>query len=225
MSREIFADTGYILGINSFLFAILVNHIDEEKIKINFDDFERKRRQFWNCGVPCYFNFSKEELSYALDNLYKPFIYSIGKEKWAVDIKKIIGNFIDTLKKDNLEYFGYEETRAKIFCLFMWFKISFHIFDHRREHIPSLLKCKWMLNPKESIKHNEFLFNMAKKIKPDGTNTEWFEIKEELYKIECEEFKIINEEGKSHTRSDEEIEKLFEEKLSLIKGEVLSRKK
>ena len=196
MSRERFVDTGYSLGINSFLFAILVNHINEEKIEIKFDDLEHKRRQFWNCGKPCYYNFSREELSYALDNLYKPFIYSIGKEKWAVNIKEIIGNFIDTLTKDDLEYFSYEETHAKIFYLFRWFGISVRIFDSPYHNVTSLLKCKWMLDPKESINHNKYLFNIAKKIKPDGNNTEWFKIKEELYKLECEELRTINEEGK-----------------------------
>ena len=36
MNREILADNGYSLSINSFLFAILVDHICDDEIEIAF---------------------------------------------------------------------------------------------------------------------------------------------------------------------------------------------
>ena len=72
MKSEIFADIYYRLNIQTYLFAILVDHIDEEKFEFTLQDFENKRKTFINCGIRQVDNcFTKDELIYWLDNHQK----------------------------------------------------------------------------------------------------------------------------------------------------------
>ncbi len=180
MNKEILADNGYLLNINSFLFSIMVNHINEDTVEIKYDDFEEKRRQFWNCGKPCFFAFSREELSRVLDKAYQPYIYSTGEEKWVIDMNKIFDNFIDTLSKEELKMHYYKEAYLKIAFLYDLLDIDGRIFDPSNCAIASLLKCNWMFDTKEVDEDLDYLFDMAKSIKPDGNNTEWLRMMKKL---------------------------------------------
>lgn len=221
MEREVLADVRYDLSINSFLFAILVDHINEEKVKICLNDFERKRRQFWNNSQPCFFCFSESELERALNYSYRPYIYSTGENVWTVDLKEIFGNYINSLTEEDLRLYYYEEGYAKIAYLYNWLQIDERIFDYPRNSVTSLLKCLWLFDSKEVAKHQEFLFKMAKKIKPDGDNIELLGILRKLREVECEEFITIDENGNEKLPSEEELEKLLEERINTLKDKVL----
>ena len=117
MGKEVFADTGYSLGINSFLFAILVNHINEDTVEFSFNDIENKRLQFFNCGRVCYLNFTKKELERELRTVYGDYIHTYGNDRWIVDLKAIYGDYINILTKYELRLLQYEESYIKIFYL------------------------------------------------------------------------------------------------------------
>ena len=187
MGREILADNGYSLNINSFLFAILVDHIDDDIVEIGYEDFENKRGQFWNCGKVCYYAFSKYELSYTLSNFYRPYIYSVGKEKWAVNLKEIFGDFLNSLNEEELEVYRYKAELAKIFYLYNWLELDIRIFDYPSHSVTRLLRCLWLFKPIEKNKHKRHLFDIAKKIEPNGNNSIWLKMVEELIEIEFNE--------------------------------------
>ena len=183
MGAEILTDIKYKLSINSFLFAILVDHVDDKLVEIDFTDFENKRGQFWNCGKACYYAFSRQELCYKLNNSYFPYIYPVGKEKWAVNLEEIFGNFLDNLTEEALEVFRYRASLAKIIYLHNWFNIDKRIFDYPSHSVTRLLNCLWLFKPIEKNEYRKHLFDIAKKIEPNGNNTSWLKIIEELNEI------------------------------------------
>ena len=203
MSKEIFADNGYLLGINSILFAVLVDHVKEDKCEISLKDFENKQKAFINCGKLCYFNFKEEELINFLDKKAQPYIQSIDYNKWLVNMKGIIGNYVNSLDKEGLRYYFYNEFFARIDYLFYWLDIDYRIFDSSNEGVICLLKCNWRFNLEETDKHNDYLFDVAKAIKPDGNNTEWLRLMKILHQIELEEKIDENEDDltKAYTKT------------------------
>lgn len=183
MGKEVFADTGYSLGVNSFLFAILVDHINEDTVEISFSDIENKRLQFFNCGKICYLNFTKEEFERELRTVYGDYVKPNGEDKWIVNLKLIYGNYINILTRYELRLLQYQESYIKIFYLFKWFRVDERIFDPPYHAITSLLNCKWLYTIREVDSYSDHLFNMAKKIKPDGDNTELLRLMEKIRKI------------------------------------------
>lgn len=231
MNREILADNGYSLSVNSFLFAILVDHIADDMIEISFDDFESKRIQFWNRGKQCYYCFAKDELCDKLDNSYKPYINSIGRFKWAVDMAKVFSgynNFVNSIKEKDLKLFYYDEFCMKVYYLFDLFQIDIRIFDSPYHSVTALLKCRWMFYDRETysdaLKHQEFLFKISKRIKPNGNNVELLKICDELSRIECQELRCTDIDGKMCRLNDEKVEKSIEEKIDNLKLRVLRKK-
>ena len=176
--KEIFADTGYLLGTNSLLFAILVNHINEDKVEISFDDFNNKRLQFFNCGRVCYFD--PHDIERDLNNSSRFYIQFNGYNKWIIDMNKLFDNFINRLSKEELRMFEYKESYAKIYYLYYFFDIDERIFPEPDHAITSLLKCNWMFNIKDEYEYLDSLFDQAKLLKPDGNNIEWLKIMKEL---------------------------------------------
>lgn len=149
MNKEVLADTGYMLNVNSFLFAILINHVNEDVVEFSFDDFENKRRDFWNCGKPCFYAFTKEELESYLRNNFRQYINSNGEDRWIINLKEVFGNFINTLTDEEFSEFQYKEDFAKIYYLYCWLDIDMRIFDPPNNIITSLLRCNWMFDSNE----------------------------------------------------------------------------
>ncbi len=181
MGREILSDTGYYLDINSIFFAVLVDHINEDKVIITFDDLNKKRLQFWNCGKPCYFCFSKEILSYQIKISYSPFIKSTGMNSWIVDLKWLFEGAINSFREDELKYCLYNEELAKIFHLFCYLGIDLRIFDPPYHAVTSLLRCRFMFDEVD-LTHSDYLFKLAKENNPNATNIELLSIMKKLRK-------------------------------------------
>lgn len=65
---EIFSDNGGRLGINTFLFAILVRHIEDDYIPFSLEDFETIASAFINSGCArVQWAFTKDDLLDFLD--------------------------------------------------------------------------------------------------------------------------------------------------------------
>ena len=180
MGREILSDTGYYLDINSIFFAVLVDHINEDKVIITFDDLNKKRLQFWNCGKPCRFAFTEEILSYRINISYSPLIKYNGINSWIVDLKWLFEGAINSFREDELKYCLYNEELAKIFHLFCYLGIDLRIFDPPYHAVTNLLRCGFMFdkyNPED-----EELYKLAKENNPNATNIELLSIMKKLRK-------------------------------------------
>lgn len=128
MLNEIFSDVYYRLNPTTYLFAILVDHVNEDEVTFTLQDFEIAKKKFMNCGIrevgDC---FTKEELIKWLDS--KPdFIHSVGDNKWVASMKNFIGN-INSLSEEEKEFVYNNDTLAKIWCLFCNLQIDSRIFD------------------------------------------------------------------------------------------------
>ena len=145
MRSEILSDNIYSLDINTILFAILVDHINEDIVNITYNDLEKKRLDFWNCGKPCWFTFTEESLLYRIRISNNPFIKVCGNTI-IIDLKKIFDGLMDKLSEEELEFLFYNDELAKIFHLFCYLNVDIKVFDPPFHNITSLLRCNFIFN-------------------------------------------------------------------------------
>jgi hypothetical protein len=170
MRSETLSDTGYYLDINSILFAVLVDHINEDKVYISLDEIENKRLEFWNCGKPCRFSFPIKMFNYKISILNNPYIKN-GNNGIVVDLKELFDGFINKLTDEELKFTRYNKELAKIFHLFCYLGVDIRIFDLPYHVITSLLRCNFMYDEID-LSHEEYLFKLAKEINPQASNEE-----------------------------------------------------
>lgn len=192
---EILADNGYSLATNSILFAVLSDHVNEDEVTITFDDLNRKRLQFWNSGKHTYFSFTEGELPRIIRERYSSFISPApkinNKDAWKVDLRWL-GEAVDQFNETELMFCLYSEELARRFHLFCSLGIDLRIFDPPFHGVTCVLHCMFFFNEVD-LSHTTQLFNIAKELKPDGTNREWFKMIYQLEELEWEWKKQITE--------------------------------
>ena len=128
MEAEHFADVLYRMGINTYLFAILVDHINEDEVEITLRDFENKRMGFINCGIrQVDYAFTFQELREWLAS-HPKLVKVVGKDKWVCHMRAFIGD-INKMSEAEKEFTYHNKELAKIFCLFCNLNIDMRIFD------------------------------------------------------------------------------------------------
>ena len=107
MREEIFSDVYYRLNIQTYLFAILVDHIDKKEVEFSIKDFENKRISFINCGIRQVGNcFTKDELIEYLNN-HSYITRKNGNNTWVADMKAFVGD-VSTLTREELEFTDFD---------------------------------------------------------------------------------------------------------------------
>lgn len=141
---EIFADNYWRVGVKTLLFALLVNHIDEEYFFFNLEDFNQIRASLCNRGCPfIYYAFTQDELLNDLRYMSTnspmgydlTYITSLDEDKYRANMNMFLHDIDVEFKEAKNKFFSNNIHDLKIFALFCRLKINTDIlYDNYAIH-------------------------------------------------------------------------------------------
>lgn len=129
---EVFSDNGARLGINTFLFAILVDHIEDDQIPFSIKDFETVAIKFINYGCGrIQWAFTREDLysflsSFSSNDESMPFTF-LDNGNYIANMNVIIGN--PNFTKAEEAMLGNDPIEMRKLALFCSLHLSFKTLD------------------------------------------------------------------------------------------------